>query len=302
MIEVTDDWSAVDWTRPPAAAAVGPFPHRGFLEAWWRHRGGGELRLVESETALLPLREVAGTVEFLGEADLTDYHSPLGSGGGAAAAEFLGTLQPGTRFLFDSLPGEAAAQLKDGLEVAGFAVVARPDEVSAVLNLPATDEDRLAALGSKQRHETRRKMRRFTETHGPARITRATDRTALARFAEMHRSAPGPKGLFLTPALESFFGSLLEVPGAGIHLLTGEEGIALAASFGFETPDAYYLYNSAFDPSAAATSPGMVLLELLLSDSVAAGRSLFDFLKGDETYKFRMGAEPRELYLLEGTT
>jgi CelD/BcsL family acetyltransferase involved in cellulose biosynthesis len=39
-----------------------------------------------------------------------------------------------------------------------------------------------------------------------------------------------------------------------------------------------------------------------LSESVGAGRGVFDFLKGDEAYKFRMGADPRELYVVEGTT
>ena len=33
-----DDWEGVDWGRDPAAPAVGPFPRRGFVEAWWRHR------------------------------------------------------------------------------------------------------------------------------------------------------------------------------------------------------------------------------------------------------------------------
>ncbi len=302
MIEVTDDWSSVDWARRPAAPAVGPFPHREFLETWWEHRGEGELWLVESETTLLPLRGVAGTIEFVGEADLTDYHSPLGSDGGAVAAAFLGTRPAGTRFAFDSLPAEVARPLKEGLEAAGYSVAVRVHEVSAVLSLPSTDEDRLGALGSKQRHEARRKTRRFAEAYGTARLTRTTERDALAPFTEMHRAAAGPKGSFMTPALERFFGALLGIPGAVIHFLTGDESIPLAASFGFETPDAYYLYNSAFDPAARALSPGAVLLELLLSESVGAGRGVFDFLKGDEAYKFRMGADPRELYVVEGTT
>ena len=73
----------------------------------------------------------------------------------------------------------------------------------------------------------------------------------------------------------------------------------MAASFGFEDDSAYYLYNSAFDPGAAAASPGAVLVDLLISAAVAAGRNRFDFLKGDEDYKFRLGAVPRPLFVVE---
>jgi CelD/BcsL family acetyltransferase involved in cellulose biosynthesis len=44
-----------------------------------------------------------------------------------------------------------------------------------------------------------------------------------------------------------------------------------------------------------------VLLGLLIDRSIRSGLEVFDFLKGDEAYKFRLGAEPRPLYSLAGT-
>lgn len=300
MIEVTDDWTAVDWERPPAVPGAGPFPRRGFLETWWRHRGAGRLCLVESETALLPLRVDGGLVEFLGEPDLTDYHSPLGSGAGAAAAAFLDTLPPGTRFRFDSLPVEAAAEMAAGLEEAGLTPTVVDHEVSAVLALADTVERHRAALSPKQRHETRRKSRRFADAFGPARLVSSWE--GFGVFVAMHRAAAGPKGGFMTSEVEGFFADLGRLPETVLHLLCGDEGAPVAAAFGFQTGDAYYLYNSAFDPAAAFASPGIVLLEALVEDAIGAGRSTFDLLKGDEEYKFRMGATRRVLQVVEGVT
>ena len=46
----------------------------------------------------------------------------------------------------------------------------------------------------------------------------------------------------------------------------------------------------------------MVLLWMLFERAISTGIPRFDFLKGDEDYKLRLGAEPRPLYVLEGTT
>jgi CelD/BcsL family acetyltransferase involved in cellulose biosynthesis len=100
--------------------------------------------------------------------------------------------------------------------------------------------------------------------------------------------------------VEAFFSALLELPGTVLDFLVGGDGQALAAGFGFEDERAYYLYNSAYFPAAAEASPGAVLVDLLIGRAIEAGRSRFDLLKGDEAYKFRLGARPRPLYLLEG--
>ena len=75
-----------------------------------------------------------------------------------------------------------------------------------------------------------------------------------------------------------------------------------AVAFGFEDPHTTYLYNSAYEPDVAEASPGIVLVSSLVADAIDRGHTRFDFLKGDEIYKFRMGAHERPLYRLTGTT
>jgi CelD/BcsL family acetyltransferase involved in cellulose biosynthesis len=75
----------------------------------------------------------------------------------------------------------------------------------------------------------------------------------------------------------------------------------VAAAFGFEDEQAYYLYNSSFDPTVASASPGIVLCDTLIRSAIASGRRRFDFLKGGEGYKRQFGARPRPLFAVVGS-
>jgi CelD/BcsL family acetyltransferase involved in cellulose biosynthesis len=298
-----NQWSTVGLDLPPVAPATGPFADRAFLETLWLHRAtsSDELLLVESDSGLIPLARSGERLVFAGEEDLVDYHSPLGSGTAELLAEFAAGQPSGTPFRFDSLPVEAAEPIAKGLSLVGIDAEPSVHEVAAVLTLPDTFEDWLASIGKKERHEVRRKNRRFETELGAPSITRVEGESQVRAFAEMHRRAAGEKGSFMSPAMENLFVALHEKAGAFVDVLAGDDGVPVAAGFGFEDDEAYYLYNSAYEPAARHVSPGIVLLAGLVGRAIAEGRKRFDFMKGDESYKFRHGAEPRNLYVLEGT-
>ena len=81
-----------------------------------------------------------------------------------------------------------------------------------------------------------------------------------------------------------------------MDLLADQQGRATACVFGYSDADGYYLYNSSFDPAFSSSSPGVVLLSSMIEKAVREELSRFDFLKGDETYKRRLGAVHRPLY------
>ncbi len=303
-MRVHDDWATPAFDLDPVAPGTGPFTGRALLRRWWEHRrpAGADLALVEGDGGLLPLCQADGTVAFLGEADLFDYHSPLGDGVPELTAGFVGGLSAGTRVRFDSLPEAAAELMVKGLDHAGITTDARQHEVAAIVELPGDFEEYLAGLDKKQRHEVRRKERRFERLVGAPRLVTDTTPAGLAHFVRMHRQAPGEKGAFMTDPMAEFFASLLDVPGAKVDLLvTDGGGDPVAAAMGFATDGAYFLYNSAYDPSHGAASPGVVLLTELIRRAIERGAGRFDFLKGDEEYKYRLGAVPRPLFVLEAT-
>jgi CelD/BcsL family acetyltransferase involved in cellulose biosynthesis len=296
------EWDAPGFAVAPTAPDTGPFADRVFLETWWdlERATADQLLLAGNGTGLIPAMSRNGAVELIGDADVTDYHSPRGSDLFGAVAILATLVPPGTPFRFDSLPLEAALALTQALAASGIDATRVEHEVAAVLALPSSFDDYLAGIGKKERHETRRKRRRFEAEIGEPRLQRVAGPEAVRMFADMHRKASGDKGHFMTASMERFFAALHERAGAIIHVLSGADEVPVAAAFGFEDHAAYYLYNSAYDPEASHASPGVVLIAMLIESAIAAGHARFDFLKGDEAYKFRLGAEPRPLYALSG--
>ncbi|MEX0826038.1 MAG: GNAT family N-acetyltransferase [Acidimicrobiia bacterium] len=292
------EWSPLDRAGAPLAPHVGPFPRAEFVEVWWRHRGIGTPIAVEHSGTALPLVLGDGVVRIAGEADLTDYHSPLGADVPALVESLLSAVPAGSAIAFDSLPWEAARPLIAALAASGATVASSEHAATMVLDLP--DGDYTAKLDGKHRHEIRRKIRRFEEHFGDPGLRRAD--SGFEVFVEMHRAAPGEKGEFMTDGMEAFFRDLLRIRGAVLDLLIDGGGRPVAAAFGFEDEDTYYLYNSSFDPAATAGSPGIVLCDRLIRAAGAAGKQRFDFLKGTEKYKRRFGAMARPLVAIQGTT
>ena len=74
-------------------------------------------------------------------------------------------------------------------------------------------------------------------------------------------------------------------------------GIEAAAMLCFDYNNEFLLYNSGYDPEQFANlSPGNVLTAYTIQEAIRLGRIRYDFLRGDEDYKFRFGAQPEPVY------
>ncbi len=293
------DWSTLPTGLEPLAPGVGAFPHRPFLEAAWRYADdpNAVLHIESSTTGAAAIVASNGVIGFAGESNLTDYHTPLGPAGAEALVVALQRFS-NMSFRLDSLPAEAVAPISAALSSAKVAATISEHGATAVLELPPTFDEWLASIGKKQRHEVRRKRRKFEAEFGTVTIEHhGVD--AVELFCTMHRLSHGKKGRFMTEQMQKLFTELLSKAGARIHLLVCD-GVPLAAAFGFESETGYFYYNSAYDPGAAMVSPGVVLLSAMIEAEIERGATTFDFLKGDEEYKFRHGAVPRPLFVIEG--
>jgi CelD/BcsL family acetyltransferase involved in cellulose biosynthesis len=200
--------------------------------------------------------------------------------------------------------GDPAA---DELEVAfgarahadGWTVVREREEVCPVLDLASglDFEGYLGTLGKKERHEVRRKIRR-AEATGEVRLERSTDPIGdLDVFVDLHQKKWGADGLFPpTPGgaqSRAFFRGLFEHGGPdgliALHFLT-VGGRRVAAGVWFDDGETLYFYNAGVDPDARDLSPGVLLVARSIEMALKAGRSRFDFLRGDEPYKYGWGA------------
>jgi CelD/BcsL family acetyltransferase involved in cellulose biosynthesis len=261
-------WSSFPSSGDTAAKLLGPFPFRPFLETVWHHRSASEAELVTaSDGPNVVALSVADThISFVGQENLTDYHSPIGAAFEQLLSDALSG-HSGHSYRFDSMPQEVADIVSRSLEALGAPSTQVEHDAAAVMELPSSSDEWLSGLAKKERHEVRRKRRRLEETLGTPTIERMGVE-AVGRFCAMHRTSAGDKGAFMT--------------------------------FGFETDDGYFYYNSAYDIDASGSSPGIVLVASMIEAQIERGAKVFDFLKGDQRYKFHMGALSRPLYMIEG--
>ena len=161
-------FTRIDELRP-LAPAVGPFPLPGFVTAVTDLRGE-HVDVLGDARGALPVTVDDRVVTVAGHPDLTDYHSPLGDTVESIVADLTGLVDEGHRLDLDSLPAEACDPLANGLRDAGVRIVVAEHTVSAVVSLPESFDDYLAALSKKQRHEVRQSARwhmsRTTTTAG----------------------------------------------------------------------------------------------------------------------------------------
>ncbi len=288
--------SDAGWRFPaddPYDEHVGPFPREPFVADWMATVGTGSPLSASGREAYLPLVAVDGVVTIAGEAEVTDYHSPLGTEAANLVPSLLEIRDSVGAVVLDSLPPDSFQALQAGFEAAGATIETDQHEAAAVI---VVEGDYLDGLSKKQRHEVRRKERRFTEMIGAPDLEVSTDReSAMDRFIGIHRLSEGEKGQFMTDDREELFRRLHASPGWEIAELRAG-GSVTASLFGYREDDAYYLYNSAYDPEYREASPGVVALYRLIEHLVSSGCRRIDLLKGDEIYKFRMGAQARPLY------
>jgi CelD/BcsL family acetyltransferase involved in cellulose biosynthesis len=173
------------------------------------------------------------------------------------------------------------------------------EDVCPVVTFPAgVDMDGyLATLGKKQRHEIRRKVRR-AEAVGPIRLVDSTDPLAdIPAFIDLHQRRWGADGLFPpTPGGDQsrlMFRRLFELFETGgplglTKLFVGDR--LIAAGVHFETDDSLLYYNAGIDPDAFDLSPGVLLTYAYIERALERGLRRFDFLRGDEPYKYEWGA------------
>lgn len=70
-------------------------------------------------------------------------------------------------------------------------------------------------------------------------------------------------------------------------------GSPVAALLGWRVGGRFAFYQAGFDPSFAKRSVGMLLVALTIRQAITEGAAEFDFLLGDEDYKWRFASEKR---------
>lgn len=320
------DILAAEWDDLLERSVHPPFFMRYLYQSiWWQYLGNDDLILISVRTddgqlvGLAPLfAETNETglrqLSLVGCVDVSDYLDVLVDKDHVAEVHqtLLDHLARDS-FAWDklhlcSLPYNSVTQarLAEAAHQRGWRAEVRQQDVCPVITLPDSWDDYLAGIKKKQRHEIRRKIRRLenqTETRWYSVDSAEGLAEAVEDFIFLHQKSAEDKEDFWSHDLILFFKALAtELAKVGWLKLYFIEvnGIKAAAMLCFDYNNEFLLYNSGYDPDQFAyLSPGNVLTSYTIQDAIRLGRQRYDFLRGDEIYKFRFGALAEPVYDLD---
>jgi CelD/BcsL family acetyltransferase involved in cellulose biosynthesis len=295
-----------------------PFLRYEYQRAWWEYRGGGEwenaqLILITAREddkligiAPLFLSEYDGQSALLliGSIEISDYldlivqaedHARFVSG----LFDFLASTLtdkwsgvdwyniPDSSITLTALKAESAKRGWTHLEE-----IYRPTPRIA---LNGDFEEYLSRVEKKQRHEIRRKMRRAEESGRGVRwfISDMTDvETEIDSFLGLMEHDQGKAG-FLHESMRAQMRAVIRAAHENGWLWLAfleADGQRIAANLNFDYNNKLWGYNAGVNRAYMDLSPGWVLLSHVLQWACENKRTEFDFMRGDEEYKYRFGA------------
>lgn len=261
---------------------------------------------------IAPLFEADGVYRIIGGADVTDYLDLIVDSANAGAV-----LHALTAYIIEHQMALDLLNIPAGsptltdfaacLQSHGAAVQINEHEVCPLIELPDKWDGYLAMLDKKQRHELRRKLRRAIG--GEEEVAWYTlDTThdledAIQRFVALMAASDPEKAAFLEDEQHvAFFKRFVRLAMANgwlqLNFLT-VDGNDAAAYLNFDYNGRILVYNSglALD-DYSHLSPGIVLLAHNIKYAIENGYRIFDFLRGDEVYKYHMGGKDSVIYRL----
>jgi len=246
--------------------------------------------------ALAPLARRGGEVIFSGGREGTDYMDVIGQRNDVVQ------LWPD---IHKYLQGDGAKTLKlinipsNSPTVQYFSSKGgdiKIEDTTPVVNLPGTWEAYQNQLSRKNRHELKRKLRKFEREHPEAKVISIDQSQQQAEILLRLMRLDPEKRIFLRSEIEQFFRSIILAFTKQIWFLAlSEKNFEIAATMAFTTKNEIMLYNSGFDESNAPGA-GFYLKAKCLALAVEKAYEKFNFLRGRERYKYELGGVDEPVY------
>jgi len=315
--------NAADWNiLVERSIADTPFSRYEYLAEWWKTLGGGEWQNAElvlvsaSENdqligiAPLFIAEYDGqqALMLIGSIEISDYLDLIVREADlsrflAGFIDFLASASAGNWSVIDwyNLPDNSLtlAALKAESDKRGWSYHEEIYRPTPRIALNGSFEEYLSRVEKKQRHEIRRKMRRAAESDLNVRFL-VIDKDANIEnetntFFDLMVQDPN-KANFLHPAMREQMTVTMRTAFEQGYLWLAYlevDGVKVAASLNFDYKNKLWGYNSGVSRAHMELSPGWVLLGHVIQWCCENGRHEFDFMRGDEDYKYRFGGVNR---------
>ncbi len=320
IIRSTDSWAAMqqEWDELLQKSHLNlPFLTFAFQQAWWQHQGGGEWQNAElyiitgrgEDGALLgiaPLFRVEGQLYLIGSHEIADYldfiarPQDLDDFVRAVLGAIKADENSAQLTLYNLLDeSKTIESVKAAVQAAGLTVSEETLQPCPYIALPESFDAYLESLDSKQAHELRRKMRKAARNVLPVSTELVSEASELDQalddfFGLMTQEEDKLK--FLTPAMRAQMEAIARAAFAGgwLQLVFLKVGRQRAAAYmNFDYDNRIWGYNAGFSNAHAQLSPGWLMMAEMMQRSIEDKKTVFDFMRGDEEYKYRFGAVNR---------
>ncbi|MBI5619780.1 GNAT family N-acetyltransferase [Candidatus Gottesmanbacteria bacterium] len=163
------------------------------------------------------------------------------------------------------------------------------EDTTPLMHLPSSWEAYVESLPYKNRHELRRKIRKFEREHTNVQIIESSNPPQDSNTLLLLMRKDKKKTAFLTPEMTLFFQKLAEVFKDSISLLVlTMENEPAAATLSFIHNEASLLYNSGFDKTCCPNA-GWYLKAMSIKKAIEKSLKQYNFLQGSEPYKYDLG-------------
>ena len=290
-----------EWDTLADRVHASPFIRCGWIAAWWRNFGQGEMRVLTARsgrrlTGLLPMLEIGNTLrppvnvqtpvfEFLAEDQ-------------GVATELVATLLRGRHpmVMLDPIDVDdvGAKPFLETAERLGYRVLKETHRHSPYIEIDRPWEVFENGIDKKTRTEIRRRRRRLEEL-GELRLEVSDGKRDLERTLTegFHVEASGRKGrigtaIEMDPATHSFYRDMSRwAADEGLLRLCSLrlDGKMIAFDLSLQDGESHYLVKTGYDEAFARYGPGMLLRHEMLALVFAEGLSTYEFLGSDAPWK-----------------
>ena len=176
------------------------------------------------------------------------------------------------------------------------------EDVCPIINLPNSFENYLLQLSKKNRHEIRRKIRKF-ENNLEFEIVETDPSNVDGNILEFFRlmKLNSEKRNFLNQSRIEFMSQIIKyaiLSNIGNLTFIKIENEMVATSFEFKNNDKLFVYNSGYNDKYSEYSVGLLNHIYNIKNKISEYKFI-DFLRGSEEYKYRIGCIDQNLITIK---
>lgn len=273
-----------------------------FTFSWhtaWQRIMGQKVTVYTNGEVLVPFVLMGSDIHFSGGEEIADYMDAIGKPDKKEAfwKELIPYLKTHriSNLVLRNIPYHSPT--KETLVSLGGKAL--EGDSTPIIPLPISRDAYLTQLERKNRHELRRKLRKFDHDFPDTRFSiEEKDSIDMDAFLSLMKRDPDKKA-FLTPVMDAFFHALPTLRNVQIIQanLRTTNNIIIASALLFPVDSSLLLYNSGYDP--AFDGSGLYLKTKTIFWAIDHGCTEYNFLQGRERYKYDLGAQDQSVFRIE---